>query len=84
MVTPEMISNDIKRYIKESDNNIHIQNRSINSKNLNYNICGFSNNINTYDNYTVDNIKYTHKVANNSNVKIKTLIIVFEFWNAPL
>ena len=39
----------------------------INSKNLNYYVCGFSNDNNSYDNYNFENIKYTHKVANNSN-----------------
>ena len=52
-----------KFYIQHSTNQYY---NIINSKNLNYNICGFSNNINTYDNYTIDNIKYTHKIANNS------------------
>ena len=52
-----------KFYVQHSTNQYY---NIINSKNLNYNICGFSNDINTYDKYNIENIKYTHKVANNS------------------
>ena len=53
-----------KFYIQHNSNEYY---NIINSNNLNYYICGFSNNNNSYDNYELDNIKYTHKVANNSN-----------------
>mgnify|MGYP003947742063 CR=1 FL=1 len=53
-----------KFYIQHSNDEYY---NIINSKNLNYYICGFSNNDNTYDDYELSNIKYTHKVANNSN-----------------
>ena len=52
-----------KFYIQHSTNEYY---NILNSRNLNYNMCGFSNDINTYDNYATDNIKYTHKIANNS------------------
>ena len=52
-----------KFYIQHSNNEYY---NIMNSKNLNYYVCGFSNNNNSYDNYTMDNMKYTHKIANNS------------------
>ena len=52
-----------KFYIQHSTNEYY---NIINSKNLNYNVCGFSNDNNSYDDYSVENIKYIHKIANNS------------------
>ena len=61
-ITTEYLTD--KFYIQHSNGEYY---NIINSKNLNYYICGFSNNNNSYDNYPLDNIKYTHKVANNNN-----------------
>ena len=52
-----------KFYIQHNTNEYY---NIINSKNLNYKMTGFSNDINTYDNYESKNIKYIHKIANNS------------------
>ena len=52
-----------KFYIQHSTNDYY---NIINSKNLNYNVCGFSNNNNSYDDYSTKDIKYIHKIANNS------------------
>ena len=51
-----------KFYIQHSTNEYY---NIVNASNLNYNICGFSNNKN-YDTYKLENVNYIHKVANNS------------------
>ena len=52
-----------KFYVEHNTNDYY---NIINSTNLSYYLSGFSNNKNTYDNYALDNVKFTHKVANNS------------------
>ena len=61
-----------KFYIQHSTNEYY---NIINSKNLNYKMAGFSNNVNTYDNYSKENIKYTHKIANNSEWLITNKLV---------
>ena len=52
-----------KFYVEHNTNDYY---NIINSTNLSYYLSGFSNNKNSYDNYELDNVKFTHKVANNS------------------